>query len=678
MDNSSAIDTSYVASSNREALRPWSGLSSRWSTHRVGDRLTTYAWKCAVQITIVFLAYLIAGKLGQATTNIRSSNLGPVWPAYGIALSAFLAYGYRVWPGIALAAFLVAFSSAVPPLAAAGQAAGATAASLTGAFLLRRIPGFHPSLSRLRDALGLIVLGAFGSAILSASIGVFSLYVTDVQAYSGLASAWLIYWLGDSTGVLLVTPLVFAVPSLVGIRSRSRIAELMALLLLLTAACAVIFGDLPLIPVRLHVFAFAVLPFVMWAAIDFGVGGAALSVFLVATFATLATAFGSGPFAASTSFVNAVLLDVLFAVLAVSGLALAAVITEREREKSEREHLIREQAVMATRLRLAAIVESSNDAIFSRNLDGIVLSWNAAAERIFGYTVAEVVGRPAAIFFPPQLQGEEKRLLQRLKSGQPIERHETTWVKKSGDQVDVSLTISPIVDASGTLIGAAEVARDITERNRATRALAGMSGRLIQAQEQERARIARELHDDIGQRLSMLAVELTALSGDPRDNTLTSKLSKYATEIAADVQTMSHDLHSSKLQVLGLAAAMKDHCGEFAAQHNAEVAFESRDVPDPLSPDVSLCFFRVLQEALHNGVKHSGVRQFKVQLWGSPAEIGLTVTDEGKGFDLEAAKAGRGLGVVSMGERLKLVNGELAIATYPGGGTTVHARATLP
>ena len=167
-----------------------------------------------MQIAVVFLAYFIAGKLGQATTNIRSSNLGPVWPAYGIALAAFLAYGYRVWPGIAASAFLVAFSSAVPPLAAAGQAIGATVAALTGAFLLRRILDFDPSLSRLRDALGLVVLGAFGSAILSASIGMFSLYATGVQAYSGLASAWLIYWLGDSTGVLLVTPLVFTLPSL--------------------------------------------------------------------------------------------------------------------------------------------------------------------------------------------------------------------------------------------------------------------------------------------------------------------------------------------------------------------------------------------------------------------------------------------------------------------------------
>jgi len=675
MESFGAVDPPYGPVSHSELVRRPTRVFSSWS---LGGLHETTTRQFALEVTIVFLAYIVAGKLGQATTNIRSSNLGPVWPAYGIALAAFLAYGYRVWPGIVLSAFLVAFSSAVPPLAAAGQAIGATIASLTGAFLLRRIPGFRPSLPRLRDALGLIVLGAFGSAILSASIGVFSLYVTHVQAYSGLASAWLIYWLGDSTGVLLVTPLVFTVPSLVRIQSPSRIAEVIALLALLTATCAVIFGDLPLIPVRLHVFAFAVLPFVMWAAIDFGVGGAALSVFLIATFATLATALGSGPFAGSTSFVNAVLLDVLFAVLAVSGVALAAVITERERAESDREDLIREQATVESRLRLAAIVESSNDAIFSTDLGGIILSWNAAAERIFGYTAAEVVGRPAARLFPPQLQSEEHRLLERLKAGEPIERYETTRMTKSGEWVDVSLTISPIVDTTGTLIGTAEIARDITEWNRAAAALAGVSGRLIQAQEQERARIARELHDDIGQRLSMLAVQLTALPVGAQDPGATIKLQQSAAEIAADVQALSHELHSSKLQLLGLGEAMTTHCAEFADQQDVEVVVECRDVPNELSPQVSLCLFRVLQEALHNAAKHSGVRHFDVQLWGTQDAVHLTVTDRGTGFDHGAAKTERGLGLVSMEERLKLVGGEFAVVTRPGEGTTVHARVSVP
>jgi len=226
-------------------------------------------------VAIVFLAYLIAGKLGQATTNIRSSNLGPVWPAYGVAVAAILLCGYRVWIGIAGAAFVVALLSPVPLMAAVGQAAGATVAALTGVFLLYRIARFDPSLSRLRDALALIVFGAMGSAIVSATVGVSVLYATHLHAYSGLGSAWLIYWLGDSTGVLLVTPLVLTFPRLLKISPRVRVAEFAVLLVVLTAICFTIFGNL-LSSTEGDIFVFVVLPFVMWGAIRFGLSGAAL------------------------------------------------------------------------------------------------------------------------------------------------------------------------------------------------------------------------------------------------------------------------------------------------------------------------------------------------------------------------------------------------------------------
>src|SRR5712672_2921684 len=312
-------------------------------------------------VAIVFLAYFVAGRLGQATTNIRSSNLGPVWPAYGVAVAALLLCGYRVWIGIAGAAFLVAFVSPVPHIAAVGQAAGATVAALTGAFLLQRIFRFDPSLSRLRDALALIVFGALGSAMVSASVGVSVLYATHVQAYSGLGSAWLIYWLGDATGVLLITPLVLTLPNFLRSQHRTRITELAALLLLVTAACFLIFGDPSLVPVRLHVLAFTVLPFVMWAAIRFGVSGAALSILLIATIATVETALGSGPFATSTPFTNAVLLDAFFIVLSVTGITLASVIAEREQAQRERERSVREQGALEARLEAEQAVRASEE-----------------------------------------------------------------------------------------------------------------------------------------------------------------------------------------------------------------------------------------------------------------------------------------------------------------------------
>jgi PAS domain S-box-containing protein len=311
------------------------------------------------------------------------------------------------------------------------------------------------------------------------------------------------------------------------------------------------------------------------------------------------------------------------------------------------------------------------------NLGGIILSWNAAAERIFGYRQAEVVGRSAAMLFPPELRGEESRLLQRVQAGERIQRHETIRLTKSCERIDVSLTISPLTDSAGALVGAAEIARDITERNRATRALSSVSRRLIHAQEEERARIARELHDDIGQRVALLSVELTELSKGPRKLEQTTKLQRLASDIASDVHALSHKLHSSKLELLGMTAAMNAFCREFAAQHHVTVDFDSQDVPRELPSEISLCLFRILQEALHNAAKHSGAEQMSVRLWEATGEIHLAVSDYGQGFEIGVARTGSGLGLVSMEERLKLVAGRFSLDTHPGHGTRVQASVPL-
>ncbi|HXD15886.1 MAG TPA: MASE1 domain-containing protein [Vicinamibacterales bacterium] len=637
--------------------------------------------KPVVEFALVFLAYFVAGKLGQATTNIRSSNLGPVWPAYGIAVAAFLAFGHRAWLAVAPSAFLVAYQSPVPALAAAGQTIGATLAAASAAFFLRRIADFDPTLPRLRDALGFITQAALGSALVSATVGVASLYLTHVQAYSGLGSAWLIYWLGDSTGVLLVTPLVFTLPALFAPRSRRRGVECAAVMTLSAVACLIVFGGLPLVSIQFDVLAFAVLPFVMWAAIDFGIGGAALSVFIIATIATLSTALGLGPFTGQGAFVGAVLLDTLFMVLAVSGLTLAAVIAEREHAEAARAGLVRERMAMESRLRLAAIVESSNDAILSTDMGRTILSWNAAAERIFGFTAAEVVGRPVTMLIPDVLQDEAKNLFDRLKAGERVDHFETIRLAKSGKQVPVSLKISPVADADGRLVGSASICRDISEQKRIKEALSNVNRKLIEAQEQERSRIARELHDDVAQRLALLAFDVEELVAHtttaPPLHDKSVALRDRVSELATDVQALSHELHSPKLQLLGITSAIRDFSEEAARHQNAMVDFDAHDVPEHVPPDISLCLFRVVQEGVHNAVKHSGVRHVQVRLWGTAGQLHLVVSDHGAGFDVERATAGQGIGLVSMAERIKLVDGELAIESQPGRGTTIRARVRL-
>src|SRR5882724_9746067 len=186
------------------------------------------------ELALALAAYFVAGKLGQATTAIRSNNLGPVWPAYGVALALVILYGSRIWPAVAAGAFLVAFLSPVGAAAALGQAAAATLAVLTGAYLLDRLVGVEQSMSRLRDALWLVAVGAFGSAMISSPRGTLTLYAAHVTPYTGIASGWLVYWLGDSTGVLLVTPLLLTLPNTLGSRNRRESLELILLILCVT------------------------------------------------------------------------------------------------------------------------------------------------------------------------------------------------------------------------------------------------------------------------------------------------------------------------------------------------------------------------------------------------------------------------------------------------------------
>jgi signal transduction histidine kinase len=151
------------------------------------------------------------------------------------------------------------------------------------------------------------------------------------------------------------------------------------------------------------------------------------------------------------------------------------------------------------------------------------------------------------------------------------------------------------------------------------------------------------------------------------------ELKQQTSEIAADIQSLSHELHSAKLQYLGIAGAMRGFCRKFGEQQKMEIDFQTHNMPGPLSTDTSLCFFRVLQESLHNASKHSGVRHFQVRLWGTH----LAVKDSGAGFDQEAAKTSPGLGLISMDERVKMANGTLTIESHSKGGTTIHARVPL-
>jgi PAS domain S-box-containing protein len=237
---------------------------------------------------------------------------------------------------------------------------------------------------------------------------------------------------------------------------------------------------------------------------------------------------------------------------------------------------------------------------------------------------------------------------------------------------------SPRVNGDGSFVGFIASAVDTTDQKIAQQALEKMSGQLIEAQEKERTRIARELHDDICQRLALLSVELEQAERSSNESPTASKkrlkeIRKHCSEIAGDVQSMSHQLHSSKLDLLGIVAAIRGFCKEFSNQNEVSVEFTENNVPGYLQKEISLCLFRVVQEALHNAVKYSGVIQFTVELTGIENEIQLLVKDAGAGFDVEEAKKNRGLGLLSMQERIHIVHGRFSVNSKPGQGTEILA-----
>jgi PAS domain S-box-containing protein len=243
------------------------------------------------------------------------------------------------------------------------------------------------------------------------------------------------------------------------------------------------------------------------------------------------------------------------------------------------------------------------------------------------------------------------------------------WVESRGH------TYSKSRGGARQLIG---VCMDITERRRSEEALRSLGGRLIEAQEQERIRIARELHDDICQRLALLEIELEGIKHKPELQRPElqydmDRLTQYTKEIGSDLQSLSYELHSSKLEILGTAAAMKSFCAEFSRRYNVEIVFTSSNVPLPLSREISIGLYRVLQEALHNALKHSRVRYFDAELRGEHGAVELIVSDFGVGFDPGPNTNGRGLGLISMRERINLLNGTLSIESRPMRGTIIRA-----
>jgi PAS domain S-box-containing protein len=432
----------------------------------VSSALHRLRWPLLVALLAVI--YFWAAKLGLSMGV--TPRVTAVWPPTGIALAALLLFGYRLWPGIILGAFLANVTAPQETVGtAAGIAVGNTLEALLGAWLLKRWADFDCSLGRLRDVLGLILLAAGLSTTISASIGVASLWLGGIEDWSVIGSHWWAWWVGDATGALIVAPVLLVLATTRGIQSVCRLAELAGLLVGLVATGLFVFGGQISPKTGDYSYPYAIFPFIIWAALRFGQPGTTVATLAASSLAIWGTLGGTGPFGIGAIHERLLSLQLFMAVVAVTALLLSAALTERRRASEE----LRQQ-----REWLHVTLRSIDGAVIATDARGHVTFLNPLAEILTGWN-QEALGRPLPVVF--HLLDEATRKQEQgpvssvLESGSSIRQNKAiVLLAKDGREVAIDSSAAPIRDADGKMLGVVQVFRDISRRRRDEQRIAAL------------------------------------------------------------------------------------------------------------------------------------------------------------------------------------------------------------
>jgi PAS domain S-box-containing protein len=325
------------------------------------------------------------------------------------------------------------------------------------------------------------------------------------------------------------------------------------------------------------------------------------------------------------------------------------------------------------RARLVAIVESSDDAIIGKTLAGMITSWNKGAERIYGYSADEAVGQPISMLVPPERPDEIPRILESIRRGEKVDHFETVRVTRDGRRLDISLTVSPIRNSAGDIVGASTIAREITERKRAEEALR-------QVRETERRRIAHDLHDSVLQDLSYTAATMGLIMLDAEGTSLEEELQSAVDAVRRAAQGLRDAVNDLRLEEerdrpflqLMKSLVQRNRAMARGFEINLEVG---EGFPSAPLGQTGTDLLRIIQEALTNARRHSGAKRVLVNLKLEGGDLVAEVSDDGRGFGSETAS---GVGFSSMRERAEAIGGTVEIVSELGQGTRVHLRVPVP
>jgi PAS domain S-box-containing protein len=643
-----------------------------WSIVSLDSPFHTLVLACFVAM----LSYLSTA-LGL-TMIVPPQNISPLWPTNAVLLVVLLAVPRRVWPIlIATACVVVALldlrsgdSIAVTFWLVLANATEVLIAALAISYFFKNVPRFNSAKALAQYSLFAVILPPFVGAFVGAFAGTRGSYWLH----------WRLWFLSDSLALLTLPPAVWGLVRL-GSRwrhkSRAYYLELAALIATLgllgyiNFVASVRSGPPALV--------YSLVPFLLWSAFRFGSIGVSSSVIVVTVLSIWGAVHGRGPFTEQGPLNNVLSLQLFLLFAAAPFMVLAALVEERK----EAEVQLREGE---DKLRL--LLESTAEAIYGIDLEGRCTFCNPACLRALGYErVDELFGKKMhhlihhtladGTLFPE----EECRIIRAFRTGEGVHVSDEVLWRANGTSFAAEYWSFPQRKGQ-EVVGAVVAFFDITERKLAEDALRDMSGRLITAHEEERMHLARELYDDLSQRMALLSISLQRFERGMLD--LSSKarqelhnIAEVVKEVSSDIHNLSHQLHPSRLDHVGLVAAVEGSCRELSKQYELQIKFVHCDVSGQIPKDVTLCLFRIVQEALRNVVKHSGAAEATVELTGHGDRIDLCISDSGAGFSAESMRGDTGLGLISMRERLRLVGGRLVVESEPSHGTRIQVHIPL-
>lgn len=330
--------------------------------------------------------------------------------------------------------------------------------------------------------------------------------------------------------------------------------------------------------------------------------------------------------------------------------------------------------------KLAAIVESSQDAIYGATVSGYITTWNRGAEQLYGYTAGEVAGQHISIITPEGREHEPVEILEKLKRNEIIKSFETVRRCKDGSMVDVSITVSAVKDAAGRLTGISAIAHDLSDRKRVEKELRRLSARLLKMQDEERRNMARELHDSVIQGLAAAVINLSMMKDTtqllPEARKTLEETLTITEDAVREIRTFSYLLHPPLLDVMGLQSALRWYVEGYSKRSGVRVELDLPDGHERMAKEIELTLFRIVQEALTNIHRHSGGSQASICLRRTGKELTLIVSDDGHGMDAQTLEKVRregavlGVGIAGMKQRLQQLGGRLDISSS-GSGTAV-------